>query len=71
MGQDRVDVQFAVKEVRVETGRAGLEEREEASGVLERWLENKFQELPEKVVVWTDTDFAEASVREGLPQEAW
>ena len=65
LGQDRVDMQFAAKEISRFMSKPEEQDWRSAKR-LARYLkdnkrmviEYKFQKMPEKVVVWSDTDFA-------------
>ncbi len=55
MGQDRVDMHFAAKEVSRFTSKPEEQGWSSAKRVV---IEYEFQKMPEKVVVWSDADFA-------------
>ena len=65
LGQDRMDVQFAVKEISRLMSKPEAQDWR-AAQKLARYLKDhqrvvlayKYQKLPSKVVVWPDTDFA-------------
>jgi hypothetical protein len=65
LGQDRVDVQFAAKEVSRFTSKPEEQDWSRAKRLARYRKENnmvvieyKFHRMPEKVVAWSDTDFA-------------
>ena len=65
LAQDRVDIQFAAKEISRFTSKPEQEDWKKAKRLgrylkdnLRVVLEYKFQKMPESVVVWSDTDFA-------------
>ena len=80
LGQDRVDMQFAAKEVSRFMSKPEEQDWRSAKR-LARYLkdnndkrvviEHKFQKMPEKVVAWSTRNSQAASIQEGLPQEEW
>ncbi len=65
LGQDRMDMQFAAKEISRFTSKPEEQDWRSAKRLARYLQDNKrvvieyeFQKLPEKVVAWSDTDFA-------------
>ena len=65
LGQDRMDMQFAAKEVSRFTSKPEEQDWSSAKRSARQLKDNKrvvieykFQRMPEKVVAWSDTDFA-------------